>query len=116
MISSALCQSLAFPEMTAAVNDLIGNRPGSPSIQIHPISRYGIPSGHRVEGSDGSSSYSLAFGALRSLVSLVTNYEELLLGVLTGPEGDSMLLAPLASHVLHFGPNGRLIIATRKRH
>ena len=42
--------------------------------------------------------------------------EELLLGVLTGPDGDSMLLAPLASHVLHFGPNDRLIIATRKRH
>merc|ERR1711998_254188 len=81
IIARALTQSLAFPKMTASVNELFSDAHGTPSILVLPAVRYHVPVGEQ-----------MLFGSLCALVAKVTDEMDHCLGIIQG-EGD-MKLAP----------------------
>ena len=102
IIARALCQSVAFPKMTAAVNELFSDAPGTSNIVILPASKYSVP-----VGGPG-----ITFGTLCQLVGIVSKETDHCLGWLE--EGGEMALVPNLDVKHTFGGDEQLVIMTRR--
>jgi hypothetical protein len=101
IIARALTQSLAFPKMTPAVNELFNDAPGTPNILVKPAFLYQVPVGAPMQ-----------FGTVCAFIANVTGGADLCLGMFTG-EGD-MTLAPHSDYLHTFSDDDRVIILTKR--
>ncbi len=99
IIARALCQSVAFPRATAAIQELFKDAPGTACIVICPAAQYlrlGTP---------------VSFATIQARVLADSGHRELCIGF-TLADGKHEL-APPRSHVQSFSPNDRLVLVSR---
>jgi hypothetical protein len=87
--------------MTAAVNELFNDTPGTPNILVKPAFLYQVPVGTPMK-----------FGTICAFIANVTGGADLCLGMFAG-EGD-MTLAPHSDALHTFKDDDRVIILTKR--
>ena len=102
IVARALCQSVAFPKMTASVEDLFSDEPGSSYIHIVPIELFGLapPTG------------ALPFGVVLNLVLQSSGGRDKCIGI--ARRKGSQILGPSLDEEHAFEGGDRLILLTRR--
>ena len=99
IVARALCQSIAYPRMNAALSELFNDQPGSAAIEIRASSRYFAPN------------QSISFVDVRKRVAHVSGQTAVCIGYVND-EGQHVIV-PALSSVIDFKNGARLIMLKR---